>query len=165
MKALTFINKTWGPVSELLDLYFIFARNTYILRDEIPDHWFPVNLESDKDYGFDGEGGIGSRYDPFDYIPLDQLPAETLSQVFLHASEGIFDHWHIDIENFLTEYAMEQVEDYLLAKGSQAERSAINRIFGKGNIFDFGNFSTWLSRLETLLNKAQEGGYIDCKQE
>ena len=98
--------------------------------------------------------------------------------------EGVVDgsiNISVDFEQMFTDMAAEVAMDAYIGKATQAERAAIQKLFGKGNPLDYGNVTTWLDRLGivdmnevhsavaewamgllNILYEQREGNYSQC---
>ena len=153
VSALSWINRTWGAVTEVLDFYNILKYHVYVER-------------TDRYHLWETESGVGRRSGfRGNFIPLGFVPLDELSGTFDGIVHGDVKFYIKDVPNMMLSLLVEQAVDLAVALGSQAERKAIENVLGKGRgqgPLQYGNLSTWANRLNKLLEAAEKGEYKQC---
>ncbi len=132
MAAVRFTNRTWGVVSELLDLSVILAKNFYVRK-------------SRRGYGATRQSEwirVGDMY------PNDQT---YWFNRFINGDINAAE-WNFDQQQFLIDFLVMEIGDYLIGAASRLESTAMNKFFGKGHPINnlFGRPSTWYCRAKSI---------------
>lgn len=145
LAALQMVNKTWGRVTEFLDVFKAFRDNVIIYPRGRP---LQLYAESVKNRGFYYRVTITKP------TRLGELPLNAQAEVLKRMGRTENMGWQLDIEGFARAVLMQEITDRLIAMSTAAERSMISNApqFGMAlNPLEVGNLQTWYRRSQGWL--------------